>query len=633
MLEENYEISLLTDYDIYLFKEGKHYRLYEKLGSHYLQKEGGVYFAVWAPNAKEVHLIGDFNDWKKNYFLMKKRNDGSGIWEIFVEGLKPGSMYKYYIVGKEGYTADKSDPFAFYCEKPPGNASIIWSMKYQWKDEEWMKNRYKKNSLTSPFAIYEVHLGSWKRIVEENNRWMDYREAAVALGEYLDEMGFTHLELMPIMESPFYGSWGYQITNYFAPTSRYGKPEDFMYFVDNLHRKNKGVILDIVFSHFPTDEHGLAYFDGTHLFEYEDPRKRWHPDWNTYVFDYSKNEVRSFLISAAMFWLDKYHADGLRLDAVASMLYLDYSRKDWTPNICGGKENLEAIDFIRELNKAVYKEYPDVQMIAEESTAWPLVSRPPEHGGLGFGMKWNMGWMHDTLFYFSLDPIYRKFHHDILAFNVWYAFSENFVLPISHDEVTYGKRSLLNKMPGDEWQKFANLRLFLGYMYAFPGKKLLFMGCEFAQKDEWNHEKSLDWHLLKDEKHRKIKEFIKDLNKIYCEERALHETDFDPRGFEWIDYSDRDYSIISFLRKSYDDELILIVCNFTPVPRLDYRVGVPRNGFWKEILNSDSIYYGGSNIGNLGGKEAEEVKMHNRNYSLKLNLPPLAVLYLKNEKD
>ncbi len=626
------KFSLISDYDIYLFKEGSHTKLYEKLGSHVIKigKKTYTFFAVWAPNAEYISVIGDFNGWDKGASPMFKREDGSGIWELLVEGDLTGTKYKYFI--KNGnYENEKRDPFAFFCEQPPGNASIVWNLNYDWGDEVFLKNRKRINSLNAPFSIYEVHLGSWRRVPEEGNRFLTYRELAEYLPKYVKEMGFTHVEFLPVMEHPFYGSWGYQITGYFAPTSRYGTPQDFMYLIDKLHREGIGVILDWVPSHFPTDGHGLAFFDGTHLYEYEDWRKRWHPDWKSFVFDYGKPEVRSFLLSSAHFWLDKYHADGLRVDAVASMLYLDYSRTEWVPNIYGGKENLEAIEFIKKLNESVYRDFPDVQTIAEESTAWPMVSRPTYMGGLGFGMKWNMGWMNDTLFYFSKDPIYRKYHHDILTFNVWYAFSENFVLPLSHDEVVHGKGSLINKMPGDVWQKFANLRALFGYMWAHPGKKLLFMGGEFAQWREWNHDRSLDWHLLAYPSHSGIRKLIKDLNRIYRTEKALYETDFSPEGFEWVDFHDWEKSIISFLRKDKSGrETILVVCNFTPVPRFNYRVGVPKGGFWKEILNTDAKEYWGSGMGNLGGKKAERIPWHGREYSLSLTLPPLSVLYFKH---
>jgi 1,4-alpha-glucan branching enzyme len=626
------EHTLLSDYDIYLFKQGRHYRLYEKLGSHLvtLGGERGVYFAVYAPNASEVYVIGGFNSWQPEHKLYKRRDD-SGIWEGFIPKVGVGELYKYRIISRGGYSVDKADPYAFLFETPPKTASIVWDLDYKWSDEEWMNSRWEGNSLASPISIYEVHLGSWRR--GEWGRWLTYREVAEQLCAYVKEMGFTHVELLPVMEHPFYGSWGYQITGYFAPTSRYGQPQDFMYLVDRLHKEGIGVILDWVPSHFPTDEHGLVYFDGTHLYEYEDWRKRYHPDWNSYIFDYGKNEVRSFLISSALFWLDKYHADGLRIDAVASMLYLDYSRKEgeWMPNIYGGKENLEAISFIKELNEAVYRHYPHTQTIAEESTAWPMVTKPTYVGGLGFGLKWNMGWMHDTLLYFSKDPIYRKYHHNQITFSIWYAFSENFILPLSHDEVVYGKGSLLAKMPGDPWQKFANLRLLYAYMYAHPGKKLLFMGGEFAQWSEWNHDRSLDWHLLNYFEHQGVQRLVKDLNRVYRSEPALHKLDFDPQGFEWIDFSDWEQSVITFIRKDPQSKtIILVVCNFTPVPRERYKVGAPRGGFWKEILNTDAKEYGGSGWGNFGGVEAGEEAYHGRRYSLTLTLPPLACIYLKN---
>ncbi len=630
-MEEVIEFSLISEYDVYLFMEGRHCNLYEKLGSKLIEvnNEKGCYFAVWAPNAEKVSVIGDFNDWDPNAHVLFKRKDLSGIWEGFIPKLKKGTLYKYRIE-KGNYKIDKADPFAFYHETPPKTASIVWDLEFKWEDQEWMRKRRLHNSLQSPIAIYEVHLGSWKR--NEKNEWLNYREIGKKLAEYVKEMGFTHVEFLPVMEHPFYGSWGYQITGYFAPTSRYGTPQDFMELINHLHKNDIGVILDWVPSHFPTDAHGLSFFDGTYLYEYEDWRKRYHPDWNSYVFDYGKKEVRSFLISSALFWLDKYHADGLRIDAVASMLYLDYSRKpgEWVPNIYGGKENLEAISFIRDLNEIIYKHYPDVQTIAEESTAWPMVSRPVYLGGLGFGMKWNMGWMHDTLQYFSKDPIYRKYHHNRLTFSIWYAFSENFVLPLSHDEVVHGKASLLNKMPGDEWQKFANLRLLFAYMYAHPGKKLLFMGNEIAQRSEWNHDSSIEWHLLENPYHRGLQRLVRDLNMIYRKEKAMHKYDFDSKGFEWIDFSDWEKSIISFLRKDPDsEEIILVVCNCTPVPRTNYRIGVPKHGFWKEILNTDAKEYEGSGWGNFGGVYSDDIPFHGRNFSINISLPPLACLYFK----
>ncbi|GBC88368.1 1,4-alpha-glucan branching enzyme GlgB [bacterium HR13] len=616
---------MITDYDIYLFKEGSHCRLYEKLGAHPL--EGGVYFAVWAPSARYVSVIGSFNSWDRGANPLKLREDGSGIWEGFVEKARVGDLYKYFVVSKSGYEAEKADPFGFFYETPPKTASIVWDLSYQWKDQEWMKERHKKNALDAPWLIYEVHLGSWKKKGWES---LSYRELAKELVEYIKEMGFTHVEFLPVMEHPFYGSWGYQVTGYFAPTSRYGTPQDFMYLIDRLHQEGIGVILDWVPSHFPTDGHALAYFDGTHLYEYEDFRKRYHPDWNSYIFDYSKPEVRSFLLSSAHFWLDRYHADGLRVDAVASMLYLDYSRKpgEWVPNIYGGKENLEAIEFIRKLNECLYRDFPDIQTIAEESTAWPMVTKPTYLGGLGFGMKWNMGWMHDTLFYFSKDPIHRKYHQDKLTFSLWYAFSENFVLVLSHDEVVHGKGSLINKMPKDWWQKFANLRLLLTYMYAHPGKKLLFMGGEFGQWDEWNHDRGLDWFLLEHSTHRGVQKLVRDLNRVVKENPALYELDFSHEGFEWIDFSDTDQSVISFLRKDRSGKNILLsVFNFTPVPRYNYRIGVPYRGFWKKIINSDALEYGGSGHGDTEGVHTEDVPFHGRPYSICLTLPPLAGLY------
>ncbi|MEM0358592.1 MAG: 1,4-alpha-glucan branching protein GlgB [Candidatus Hadarchaeales archaeon] len=624
--------SPLTDYDIYLFRKGEHFRLYRKLGAHLV--DGGAHFAVWAPNASYVSVIGSFNDWDPGANPLRPREDGSGIWEGFVEGVRKGDLYKYRILSRYGgYAADKADPFAFFNEVPPATASVVWDLDYDWKDAEWMRSRKERNSLSSPMSIYEVHLGSWRRVPEEGNRFLTYSELAKLLPEYVEEMGFTHVEFLPVMEHPFYRSWGYQITGYFAPTSRYGTPQQFMELVDALHRRGIGVILDWVPSHFPSDGHGLVFFDGTHLYEHADPRKGIHPEWGSCIFNYGRHEVRAFLISSALFWLDKYHADGLRIDAVASMLYLDYGRREgeWIPNEYGGKENLEAIHFLRRLNEVVYGEYPDVQMIAEESTAWPLVTRPTYVGGLGFGLKWKMGWMHDTLRYFSMDPIYRKYHHDLITFSMWYAYSENFILPLSHDEVTYGKGSLFGKMPGDVWQKFANLRLLFGYMYGHPGKKLLFMGGEFGQWREWVHDESLEWHALEYEDHRGLQRWVRDLNHLYRREPSLHELDFEPEGYEWVDFKDVEQSVISFLRKGRNSPPILVVCNFTPVPRYGYRIGVPQGGFWREVLNSDAREYGGSGLGNLGGVWADPVPWHGRPYSLPLTLPPLGCLYLKPE--
>jgi len=628
-------VGLITDHDTYFFKEGTHYRLYEKLGSHIIKSNEvtGTYFAVWAPNAERVSVIGDFNGWDPEDSPLGVRWDGSGIFEGFIPGVGKGTRYKYHIESKfNKYKVDKGDPFSFYWEVPPKTASIVWDLDYEWKDAEWMSKRYKHNSLNAPMAIYEVHLGSWRRVPEENSRFLTYREMAEYLVDYVKDMGFTHVEFLPVMEHPFYGSWGYQITGYFAPTSRYGTPQDFMYLIDCLHQNDIGVILDWVPSHFPTDEHGLGFFDGTHLYEYDDPRRGFHPDWNSFIFNYARNEVPAFLISSILFWLSKYHADGVRVDAVASMLYLDYSRKngEWIPNQFGGKENLEAISFIRRMNEVVYGNFPDVQTIAEESTAWPQVSRPTYLGGLGFGMKWNMGWMHDTLEYMSKDPIYRKHYHNTITFSIWYAFSENFILPLSHDEVVYGKGSLLGKMPGDEWQKFANLRLLFGYMYAHPGKKLLFMGGEFGQWREWNHDSSLDWHLLQYPPHRGLQQWVKDLNAFYISEPVLYEVDFEREGFEWINLADWEQSVISFIRKGRTTkDILLVICNFTPVPRYKYMVGVPVDGAWRLVLNSDDKKYGGSGLVKIVKVKAKKIPYNDRPYSISVTLPPLGVLFLK----
>ncbi|MCZ7623705.1 MULTISPECIES: 1,4-alpha-glucan branching protein GlgB [Candidatus Kuenenia] len=631
--------SLLTDHDIYLFKEGNHFHLYEKLGSHLITFNNvkGVYFAVWAPNAEKVSVIGDFNNWNKTSHHLRAREDSSGIWEGFVPGIGEGTIYRYHIRSRyNNYRVDKRDPFAFYGETPPNSASIVRDLTYTWGDQAWMKERSGKNNINAPLSVYEIHLGSWRRIPEDGNRFLTYREMAPYLAEYVKETGFTHVELLPVMEHPFYGSWGYQITGFFSPTGRYGTPQDFMYLVDYLHQNEIGVILDWVPSHFPSDEHGLVYFDGTHLYEHADPRKGFHPDWTSYIFNYGRNEVQNFLVSNALFWLDKYHIDGLRVDAVASMLYLDYSRKEgeWIPNKYGGRENIEAVSFLKKCNETIYHFYPDVQTIAEESTAWPMVSRPTYVGGLGFGMKWNMGWMHDTLKYFSIDPIYRKYHMNQITFSILYAFTENFVLPLSHDEVVHGKGSLLYRMPGDEWQKFANLRLLFGYMFGHPGKKLLFMGGEFGQTKEWYHEESLSWHLLQYPIHKGMQEWVKDLNRFYRNEPVLYEIDFEYTGFEWVDFHDLDRNIISFLRKGKTvKDQILVVCNFTPVPRYNYRIGVPYGGFWKEVLNSDAKHYNGSGHGNLGGVEASPLPSHGRYYSIALTLPPLGIVFFKREMD
>jgi 1,4-alpha-glucan branching enzyme len=628
-------MSLLTDHDLYLFNEGSHIRLYRHLGAHRHVENGirGVNFAVWAPNAEAVTVMGNFNGWDLTSQPMQARGQ-SGIWERFVPHLQPGEPYKYHVISRfNGYKTDKADPFAFHTETPPYTASKTWDLDYDWNDEKWMAARRSHNSHRSPMSIYEVHLGSWRRVPEDGNRFLSYREIAKPLADYVNELGFTHIEFLPLTEHPFYGSWGYQTTGYFAPTSRYGTPQDLMYLIDYLHQRGIGVILDWVPSHFPTDEWALGYFDGTHLYEHSDPRKGIHKEWNSDVFNYGRHEVRSFLLSSAAFWLDVYHMDGLRVDAVASMLYLDYSRKEgeWIPNEFGGRENLEAMDFLRRLNTDVYREFPGVQTIAEESTSWPGVSRPAYTGGLGFGLKWDMGWMHDTLRYMSHDPVHRKFHHNELTFRTLYAFHENFVLPLSHDEIVHEKGSLLSRMPGDLWQKFANLRLLFAYMYSQPGKKLLFMGGEFGQWREWAHDDSLDWHLLNLPAHRQLQRWVSDLNHTYRNERALHELDCEGEGFEWIDGSDSQQSMLSFVRKSINgSDTILVVCNFTPVPRYDYRVGVPQIGRWTEILNSDSDAYGGTDFGNLGGKNAEEIPMHGRSLSLNLTIPPLGAVFLKH---
>lgn len=623
---------IITEHDIYLFKQGRHFRLYEKLGSHVVKNGGvkGTFFAVWAPNAQYVSVIGDFNNWKNNTHPLSPRLDSSGIWEGFIPEALPGQKYKYFIRSKNNYQVNKGDPLAYLWEIPPDTASIIWDLDNEWHDQQWMQKRKEKNNINGPISIYELHLGSWKRDPQNPSRFLSYRELAHILPEYIKDMGFTHVEFLPLVEHPFYGSWGYQGVGFFAPTSRYGTPQDLMYLIDVLHQHDIGVIMDWVPSHFPSDEHGLAYFDGTHLYEHMDPRKGYHPDWNSYIFNYSRYEVVSFLVSSALFWLDKFHVDGLRVDAVASMLYLDYSRKngEWVPNKYGGNENLEAIDFLKLLNTQIYQNFPDVHTFAEESTSWPLVSRPTYIGGLGFGFKWNMGWMNDTLDYFQKDPIHRKYHQDQLTFSIWYAFSENFVLPLSHDEVVYGKGSLLNKMPGDRWQQFANLRLLFGYMFAHPGKKLLFMGSEFGQIKEWDHEQSLDWHLLDCPDHQNLKRWVRDLNHFYRSNPALFTLDFEPDGFSWIDCHDTENSVLSFLRWEKDRTPMAIVCNFTPLPRYNYTIGLPRAGLWYEVLNSDSHVYGGSNLGNFAPIQTKESSCHNLPYSAQLTLPPLSIIFL-----
>jgi 1,4-alpha-glucan branching enzyme len=629
-----HDITLLTDDDLYLFNEGSHHKLYKRLGAHLMTADGvaGTYFSVWAPNASRVHVIGEFNGWDKTSHPLQAIGK-SGIWGGFVAGIGAGTLYKYYIVSRyHNYSVEKADPFAFSSEIPPKTASIVCDLDYEWGDETWMKKRRDRNALDAPISIYEVHPGSWRRIPGEGNRYLTYRELAPELVEYLHETGFTHVEFLPIMEHPFYGSWGYQTTGYFAPTSRYGTPQDFMFLIDYLHRHDIGVILDWVPSHFPNDEHALAFFDGTHLYEHKDPRQGIHPDWNSCIFNYTRNEVRSFLTSNALFWLDRYHADGLRVDAVASMLYLDYGRKEgkWIPNKFGGRENLEAIGFLKQLNEVVYLEYPDVQTIAEESTSWPMVSRPTYLGGLGFGMKWDMGWMHDTLEYMSKDPVYRKYHQNNLTFRMIYAFYENFTLPLSHDEVVYGKGSLLGKMPGDDWQKFANLRLLFGYMYAQSGKKLIFMGGEFGQWREWAHEESLEWHLLQYLPHSGLRQWVADLNEFYRSQPALYQLDFEGAGFEWIDCNDIEHSVVSFIRKGRSpDDVVLVVCNFTPAPLTKYRIGVPQPGRWVELLNSDAKKYYGSGQGNRRALTAAKIPMHGRPHSISLTLPPLGAVFLK----
>ncbi|MEN2488803.1 1,4-alpha-glucan branching protein GlgB [Flavobacterium sp. B11] len=621
--------SLFTDFDIDLFKAGKHFKLYEKLGAHLIEVNGvkGVYFAVWAPTAQSVSVVGDFNYWTQGEHLLNVRWDSSGIWEGFIPDISKGTLYKYKIQSNiNGVITEKADPFALYCEKPPHTASVVWDLDYKWKDENWMQNRQDHNALDKPYSVYEVHLGSWKRA--DHNRFLTYLELAEDLVKYVKETGFTHVEFMPIMEYPYDPSWGYQLTGYFAPTSRFGKPQDFMVLVDKLHQEGIGVILDWVPSHFPDDGHGLGYFDGSHLYEHPDRRKGYHPDWKSLVFNYGRNEVRAFLISNAVFWLQNYHIDGLRVDAVASMLYLDYSRKEgeWEANIFGGRENLDSISFLKEFNEVIYSNFTGIQTIAEESTSFSMVSRPTSVGGLGFGMKWMMGWMHDTLKYFQKETVYRKYHQNELTFSMTYAFTENFMLPFSHDEVVYGKKSLIYKMPGDEWQRFANLRLLYGYMFTHPGTKLLFMGAEFGQTSEWNFEQSLDWHLLQYDFHSGIKRLITDLNQLYKSQPALYEKQFRGDSFEWINYSDHQNAILSYIRKGNNpDENLIVVCNFTEVLRENYRIGIPKKGKLQEIFNSDATIYGGSGAGNSKSLKAESISYDGRDFSAELILPPLSV--------
>ncbi len=628
------EFTLLTPQDLYLFNEGSHVKLYDKLGSHPVTVDGveGTHFAVWAPNADYVSVVGDFNYWSPGANKLRPLGS-SGIWAGFLPGVKQGVCYKYHITNpRNGYKVEKADPYAFTAEVPPKTASVTWKLDYEWNDAEWMASRKEKFAHNAPVSIYELHLGSWMRVPEDGYRSLSYREIAPKLASYMQKMGFTHVEFLPLTEHPFFGSWGYQATGYFAATSRFGTPQDLMYLIDYLHQHGIGVIMDWVPSHFATDEFALGYFDGDALYEHGDPRQGFHPDWGSYVFNYGRHEVRSFLLSSALFWLDKFHVDGLRVDAVASMLYLDYSRKngEWIPNRYGGNENIEAIDFLRRFNAEVYSHFPDVQTIAEESTAWPMVSRPTYVGGLGFGYKWDMGWMHDTLKYSGHDPVYRKFHHHELTFRMLYAFTENYVLPLSHDEVVHGKGSLWDKMAGDEWQKTAGLRALYAYQWGMCGKKLLFMGCEFGQRGEWKHDTSIDWFVLKYDHHRGLQQLVADLNQVYKAEPALHEGDCDPAGFEWVDAQDAGASTYAFLRKPLNGtDRILCVFNMTPVPRPNYRVGVPGPGYWKEVFNSDAAVYGGSNHGNNGGLHAEFSSWHGRPYSLNLTLPPLGAVFLK----
>ncbi len=625
--------SRLTDFDIHLFRSGKHYELHHKLGSHLVEFNGekGCYFAVWAPSARHVSVIGNFNYWNNQAHNLTARWDSSGIWEGFIPGVGHGEAYKYSIETQEGYRLEKGDPFARYWEEPPKTASIVWDSGYKWKDSKWLKKRMKDREDPKPYAVYEVHMGSWKRKMEDGGRSLSYRELAEELVDYVSDMNYTHVEFMPVMEHPFFGSWGYQITGYFAPTSRYGNPQDFKFLVDSLHQAGIGVILDWVPSHFPNDAHGLYKFDGTHLYEHSDPRKGFHPDWKSSIFNYGRFEVKSILISNAVFWLEEFHTDGLRVDAVASMLYLDYSRKagEWIPNEFGGNENIEAIRFLKEMNETVYAKFPDAITIAEESTAWPGVSKPTFLGGLGFGQKWMMGWMHDTLEFFKHDPIYRRWHLNEITFSIMYAFTENFMLPLSHDEVVHGKGPLMDRMRGDEWQRFANMRLMLGYMYAHPGTKLLFMGSEIAQTSEWHHDGGLDWYLLQFGFHSGVQNLVRDINKLYRNTEALYERQFEKEGFEWIDYSDTENSVISFARYGKKPEdVVIAVCNFTPQLHHEYRIGVPQSGKWIEIFNSDDKKYSGTGLTN-DAVETTSTQSHGKEQSVVLKIPPLAIIMLK----
>jgi len=639
MSQKNHEAEpqpqFITGYDLHLFNEGSHHKVYEKLGAHLTIQDGqsGTHFAVWAPSAQSVSLVCNRNHWDGRADPMNRIAD-SGVWEVFIPAIAPGEVYKYEIRASSGELLLKADPYAFFSELRPGTASIVYDLDdYEWHDNEWIGARDSGNTFGKPVSIYEVHLGSWAR--SDDGGFLSYRDYAARLVDYAADMGYTHIELLPVAEHPLDDSWGYQVTGYYSVTSRYGRPEDFMYFVDVCHRRGIGVIIDWVPAHFPKDGHGLACFDGTALYEHSDPRQGEHPDWGTLIFNYTRHEVRNFLIANAVFWFEKYHIDGIRVDAVASMLYLDYGRKkgQWIPNKYGGNQNLGAVEFLKQLNTTVYEYFPGIMMIAEESTSWPMITKPPYTGGLGFSYKWNMGWMNDYLRYVSMDPVYRKYHQNLITFSIMYAMSENFVLVLSHDEVVHGKRSMIEKMPGDYWQKFAGLRVTYGYMYGHPGKKLLFMGSDFGQFIEWDFHKGLDWNLLDFDKHAGLKDYIRDLNRLYTSEKAMHEVDFSYDGFEWIDCNDSDHSVISFIRKGRDPgDILVFICNFTPVVYDKYRVGVPFEAFYREILNSDSELYGGSNVGNLGGVQADRIPNMQKPYSLNVRIPPLAMVVLKPEQ-